>query len=214
MRTTSTAGMIGFGAAAMALAMAPGPASAQQLSEKSVRTLMEYAWALVPQQYSMQDGRVIVIDKTKKDQVLVPLDVAGEIIRVGFVSAQAQTCGLRDDQIVNYRSLMHRESDKKKWTDQQLVYIHSLHLATVMIQTGTMKLVEQDGGKSVVVAEAKKPPTECSEEIRQKVKESIAAYVKTGPNFKIPAAPIADAGAPEATGSTTPAAVPAAAEQK
>ncbi|MDX2309386.1 MAG: hypothetical protein NW216_14195 [Hyphomicrobium sp.] len=206
MRTTVKAGIIGISMAAAMTALAAGPAAAQQLSEKSVRSLMEYAWALVPQQYSMQDGRVIVIDKSKKEEVMVPLDVAGEIIKVGYVSAEAQKCDLPDDQVINYRSLMNREIEKKKWTDQQLVYIHSLHLATVMIQTSTMKLVETENGKSVVNTEIKQPKIDCPADKKAKVKEAIATYVKAGPNFKIPAARI-DGSDPAgtATGSTTPA---------
>ena len=206
MRTTGKTGMIGISMAAAAMALAASsPASAQQLSEKSIRSLMEYAWALVPQQYSMQDGRVIVIDKSKKAEVMVPVDVAGEIIKVGYISAEAQKCELPDDQVVNYRSLMNREIEKKKWTDQQLVYIHSLHLATVMIQTSTMKLVETETGKSVENTEVKPPKVDCPEEKKAKVKELIAEYVKAGPNFKIPAAKL-DAAGGTSTGSTTPAA--------
>jgi hypothetical protein len=67
MRMTVWAGVIGACAAAATLAGAAQPASAQELSEKSVRSFMDYAWSLTPQQFSKQDGTVIVIDKKKKD---------------------------------------------------------------------------------------------------------------------------------------------------
>ena len=111
---------------------------------------MDYAWSLTPQQFSKQDGTVIIIDKKKKAEVMVPIDVAREVIRVGRISAHAQVCKLNDHQIVNHRSLMKREEEKKTWTDQQLVYINQLHLTTVMLLTGKIRLVEKDGDKEVV----------------------------------------------------------------
>lgn len=214
MRTTNRAGIAGIGAAALMLAASAIPANAQELSEKSVISFMEYAWSLVPQQFSKQDGTVIVIDKKKKAEVLVPVDVAREVIKVGRISAHAQVCGLGDDQIINHRSLMKREEEKKKWTDQQLVYINQLHLTTVMLLTGKIKLVEKEGEKDVVVEDKKTSAQTCTDEQKSKVKELIMAYVKTGPNFKVNVTPVDGKAAPAATGSTpvaAPAAPPAAA---
>ncbi len=212
MRTTGRAGIVGFGALAAWLLIA-APATAQELSEKSVRSFMDYAWSLTPAQFSKQDGTVIVIDKKKPEDVLVPLDVAREIIKVGRMSAHAQVCGLGDHQIINHRSLMKREEEKKIWSDQQLVYINQLHLATVMLLTGKIRVVEKDGDKEVVIDEGKPAAQTCTDEQRAKVRDAIIAYVESGPNFKVPAGPIGQAdAAPAATGSTTPAAaaVPAA----
>ncbi len=184
MRTLIMAGTKLMGAAAL-LALsaleAPAPAAAQELSEKSVRTMMEYAWALTPQQFSKKDGTIIVVDKTKKDEVLVPVDVANEVIRVARISAHAQVCNMPEEQSLNHRSLMRREVDKKKWTDQQLLFINQLHLTTVMMLTGKIKLVEKQGDKDVVVDESKEPAQTCTEEQRAKVKDLIVAYVKSGP---------------------------------
>lgn len=171
-----------------------------ELSDKSVQVFMDYAWSLTPQQFSKKDGTIIVVDKNKRDEVMVPIDVAREVIRVGRISAHAQVCNLAEDQALNHRSLMRREVDKKKWTDQQTLFINQLHLTTVMLLTGKMKLVEKDGDKEVVIDE-KSPPTQtCTEEQRQKVKDVIAAYVKAGP--ALAAADPAPAGA-------APAAAPA-----
>src|SRR3990172_3017372 len=160
MRKISMAGTKGMGAAALILALltpAGAPAGAQELSEKSVRSFMECAWSVPPQQYSRLDGSIIYVDKTKKDEVLVPIDVAREVIRVGRISAHAQVCNLPEDQALNHRSLMRRESDKKKWTDQQMLYISQLHLTTVMLLNGKIKLVEKDGDKEVVVDDKQAP---------------------------------------------------------
>jgi len=166
---------------AAALAAPIASAAEGELSDKSVQVFMDYAWSLTPQQYSKKDGTVIVVDKDKREQAMVPLDVAREVIRVGRLSAHAQVCNLPEDQVLNHRSLMKRELDKNKWTDQQTLFINQLHLTTVMLLTGKIKLVEKDGEKEVVVDEKQAPQQTCTDEQRQKVKDIIAAYVKSGP---------------------------------
>jgi len=205
MRMTVWAGVFGACAAVGTLVSAVQPAVAQELSEKSVRSFMDYAWSLTPQQFSKQDGTVIVIDKKKRDDVMVPMDVAREVIRVGRLSAHAQICGLPDHQIINHRSLMKREEDKKSWSDQQIVYINQLHLTTVMLLTGRIRVVENEGDKEVVVDDGKATQKTCTEEERTKVQDTITAYVKAGPNFKVNVAPVAGASA----GGAAPAAVAA-----
>lgn len=193
-------------AAVIAAGALAAPVAAQELSEKSVKTFMEYAWQMVPGQFTKPDGKTVQIDKKKKDEVVVPVDFAREIIRVGRVSAHAQICELKEDQFLNYNSLMKRESEKKKWSEQQMIYINMLHLTTVMLLTGNIKLVEKDGDKEVVVEESKKAPPTCTAEQKTKVKELIAAYVASGPKLNV--APAAAGGA---TGSTAPPAAAAAA---
>jgi len=159
------------------------PAQAQELSEKSVRTFMNYAWQLVPSQFTPPNGETILIDKSKRDEVVVPIDVAREVIRVGRLSAHAQICDLKAEQICNYQSLMRRENNKKIWTDQQMVYISQLHLTTVMLLTGKIKLVEKDGDREVVVEEKAPTVATCTDEQKAKVTEVIATYVKAGPDL-------------------------------
>lgn len=191
--------------AALALSMTVGCAganAADELSEKSIQSFMDYAWSLVPQQFTKPDGKTITVDKKKKEEVMVPVDVAREVIRVGRLSAHAQICELLEDQVKNYNSLMRREIEKKKWTDQQTLYISQLHLTTVMLLTGKIKLVENQGDKQVVVEEGKDVYQTCTAEQKKVVKDKIEAYVKAGPALNIPAA------APPA--AAAPAAAPAA----
>ena len=195
----------------LVLCTAPAANAAEELSEKSVQTFMDYAWSLVPQQFTKADGKTIIVDKKKKEEVIVPVDVAREVVRVGRLSAHAQICDLKEDQINNYNSLMRREIDKKKWTDQQLLYISQLHLTTVMLLTGKIKLVGRgDDGTEVIEEVGTTNNPTCSAEQGAKVKEIITAYVKAGPAITpaVVAAPAA-ATAPATTGSTTPS--PAAA---
>ncbi|MGQ0456954.1 MAG: hypothetical protein ACT4OU_07820 [Hyphomicrobium sp.] len=209
---TKRAGIVWAGAFAFALLGTQTSASAQELSEKAVRSFMDYAWSLTPQQFSKPDGSTVVIDKKKKDAVLIPIEVAREVIKVGRLSAHAQVCDLRDDQIGNHRAMMRREIAKGKWTPQQEVYISQLHLTTVMLLTGKIKLVEKDGDKEVVVDEGKTPNQTCTDEQRKKVKDLITAYVAASPEPPAPKAAAAPAaGPPAATGSTTKPAAPAGA---
>lgn len=172
-----------------AVIFAAAPASAQELSEKAARTFMEYAWTLTPERFTKPNGETILLDKSKRDEIVVPLDVAREVIRVGRLSAHAQVCNLAQEQSDNHSSLMRRQAQSKKWTPQQMVYINQLHLTVVMLLTGRIKLVERPEGaekgvdaKEVVVAEeGQKAAQTCTAEQKDKVKELIAAYVKSGP---------------------------------
>jgi hypothetical protein len=198
---------------AATFAAAPANANAQELSEKATVTFMEYAWTLTPERFTKPNGETVLIDKTKRAEITIPLDVAREVIRAGRLSAHAQACGLAQEQGENHSSLMRRQVQAKKWTPQQMVYINQLHLTVVMLLTGRIKLVEKadpkDGkaaapDKEVVVAEEpEKAAQTCTAEQKEKVKELIAAYVKTGP--------LAANTPPAAAAGAAPAAAPAAA---
>lgn len=167
------------------MAIMAAPVNAQELSERAVRTFMDYAWSLTPAKFTKPDGSSVEIDKKNRSAVQVPMDTAREVIMVGRMTAHAQMCELPEDQVANYRSLMRREEAKGKWTEQQMIYINQLHLTTVMLLTGKIKLVEKtDGGKDVVIDEPEGTEVNtCTDEQRKKVKELIAAYVATGPDL-------------------------------
>ena len=182
-RQMATAGYGVVAALGLGLVLGAAPAAhAQEMSEKSINSVMEYAWSLVPQQFTKPDGKTIVVDKKKKEEVVIPVDAAREIVRVGYLSAHAQICNLREDQADNFNSMMRREIDKKKWTDQQLLYVTQLHLTTVMLLTGKFKLVERgEDGKDVIEEVGKTNNPTCTPDQAAKVKEKIVAYVKAGP---------------------------------
>jgi hypothetical protein len=177
--------MIGNGARAglgalLLLTASCGSAAAQnkELSDKSVLTLMQYAWSLVPNKFTSPDGKVIEVDKSKPSEVVVPMETAREAIKVARLSAYAQVCDLIEEQRANYQTFMKREQAKAKWTDQQLLFINQLHLFTVMTLTGKVKLVEKDGDKEVILNSDKpeKAPT-CTDTERKKVESQIKSYV-------------------------------------
>jgi hypothetical protein len=186
-RAVAQAAVVG----SFALLTFQAPAAAQDLSEKSMKTIMEYAWAFTPDRFTRPNGETIEIDKKKKDSVVVPLDTAKEIIKAGRLSAHAQTCRLLEEQVLNHRSLMKREEMKNKWSPQQIVYINQLHLITVMLLTGKVKLVAKGEGKKEIAAEKSNEPSgqSCTPEQAAKVKELITAYVKSGPPVSLGKAP-------------------------
>jgi hypothetical protein len=204
---------IGLGVAATGmLCMLAGAAAAQDISDKSVEAFMEYAWSMTPTKFTKPNGTVVEINKKEREKVVVPNDIAREIIRAGRLTAHAQLCELPNEQVLNYRSLMKRESEKKKWSEPQMIYINQLHLTTVMLLTGKMQLVEQeDGAKQPVVKETIGGEAKsCSVEQAKKVKELIEAYLKTGPAVSLDSA---QGALPETapTAAARPAAAPAAA---
>ena len=199
----------GVALAGVICALAPA-ALAQDISDKSVEAFMEYAWSMTPAKFTKPSGAVIEINKKEREKIVVPVDTARDVIRAGRMTAHAQLCELPDLQVLNYRSLMKRESDKKKWSEQQMIYVNQLHLTTVMLLTGKIQLVEQEGGgKQPVVEDTRGVDSKsCTEEQRKKVKDIIEAYIKSGPPVSL------DSGPPPGPTATAPgaaAAVPTAA---
>jgi hypothetical protein len=169
---------------AIALAVEPASASAQnkELSDKSVAMLMHYAWTMTPQKFTTPTGKVIEVDKSKKNDVVVPVDVARDVIKVARLTAFAQLCDLPEEQAANYQTFMRREEAKAKWTDQQLLYISQLHLFTVMTLTGKIQVVQEEGDKQVIVQEGKSLKTEtCTDTEKQKIQAQISAFINSAP---------------------------------
>lgn len=167
-------------AVVVVLAVVAPAAAAEKLSDKSVKVLMDWAWLTLPNKFTTPEGKVIVVDKDKKDEVIVPVDVARHIIEIARNSAHAQICQLVDKQVENYRTLMETEEKKKLWTDQQMLYIHNLHTFTVQLLAGGMKVKIEDGG--TVIEKDTGPaaePVECSDDQKKKVTEDIDEYVES-----------------------------------
>ena len=183
MRNSYAAGISLGLSAAVFLTLSTSQGVAQELSERSVKTIMNYAWSYTPDKFTPPNGKTIFIDKKNREKMTVPVAKGREVIKVARLTAHAQICDLREDQVKNYRSLMLRETKSKQWTDQQLVYINQLHLTTVMMLVGKLQIVKRDGDtdKKVVVKEGKAAAKTCTAEQRSKVKDLITKYVSSGP---------------------------------
>ncbi len=159
----------------------------KQMSDRSVKTIMDYAWSYTPDKFTPPDGKTIFIDKKQRDKMTVPVPKGREVIMTARLTAHAQICELAEEQVQNYRSLMLREEESKKWTEQQMVYINQLHLTTVMMLVGKLQVIEEKDGKKVVVKEGSAPPKTCTDEQKNKIKELISKYVAAGPDLTKPA---------------------------
>jgi hypothetical protein len=190
------------GAVALAGVATNADAQAQsKLSDKSVHTLMDYAWQILPSKFTTPAGKVIEVDKSKREENIVPMESGREIIRVAYSSAQAQVCELWEEQQNNFDTLMRREIARKKWTDQQLLYITTLHRMTIHAVAGKLRVEEKAGELKVLLEPIKPGEGKCTDEQKASVRQAIVAYV----NIDAPA----QKGAPE-----TPPATPTAAPTK
>jgi hypothetical protein len=163
-----------------------------KLSDKSVNTLMEYAWQILPSKFTTPAGKVIEVDKSKREANIVPVENGREIIRVAYSSAQAQVCELWEEQQANFDTLMRREHERKKWTEQQMLYITTLHRMTIHAVAGKLRVEEKAGELKVLLEPIKPGEGKCSDEQKAKVRDTILAYVKIdAPPQKGAAAPAA-----------------------
>ena len=152
-----------------------------ELSLKSVKLITGFALTTIPSEIKQPDGKVIKIDRSNLDKILVPLDDARRVIIAARNSAHAQMCDLPELQAENYLALMRTEQAKNKWSQEQMLFINRLHLFTVMWLTGNVKFLEKDGKKEPqVIAEPDKGEKKsCSADEKAKVKTNIEAYLKS-----------------------------------
>ena len=133
--------------------------------------LMQYAWVMTPAKFTTPKGKMIEVDKNKPKDVMVPIDIAREVIRVGAavgLCPAVRAAGGAARQLPDPDAARARPKDK--WTDQQILYINQLHLFTVMTLTGKVDLVEKDGDKQVVLENSKPIKTEtCTETERKRI---------------------------------------------
>ena len=177
------------------------------LSDKSVGTIMDYAWQILPNKFTAPSGKVIEVDKkNKRDQAMIPVDTARDVIKVGYNSAQAQVCEMWEAQEANFDTLMRTENAKKKWTDQQMLYITTLHRMTIHAVAGKIRVVEEKGELKVFLEPIDPSKEACPEEKRKKVAEAIETYVKAnGGGEQAPAKAVQQpTSQPATTSATTP----------
>ncbi|HSR79229.1 MAG TPA: hypothetical protein VLL28_00455 [Hyphomicrobiaceae bacterium] len=163
-------------------------AQAKGQSDRAVTLLMDFAFNTIPRQFRQPNGEVITIDRTKKNEIMVPLEKAREIVTVADRSARAQYCNLPEEQSANFQSMMQREVASDRWTKQQLVFITLLHVSTVAYLTGSMRVTFEGDGEAGSEMITKGPVwTEpCTDRLREDIKSRVLAYINEA--VAIPAA--------------------------
>ncbi len=153
----------------------------QQLSEKSVNLITQFALTTIPSEIRQPDGSVLKIDIDNVEKIVVPVEDARRIIMVARNSAYAQICDLPELQAENYLAMMRLEQAKDKWSKEQMLFINRLHLFTVMWLTGNVQLVEKGGGEAPEVISTPKNSRvkPCTPDDKESVRANIEAFVKS-----------------------------------
>ncbi len=148
-----------------------------ELSPKSVRLITGFALTTIPSEVPRSDGSILKIDKKDLANLVIPYEDASRVIRVAYLSAQAQLCEMPELQTENFLTLLGQERSKKKWTEQQMFFINRLHLFTVMWLTGNVYIEEKDGKEEAKIAATPKAPSkECTNEDKEKLRANIEAF--------------------------------------
>lgn len=164
-------------------AAAPAAAAAQSgdktdLSPKSVTLITGFALSTIPSEVTTPDGKILKIDKSDPSKITVPFENARHVIKVARLSAMAQNCEMPSEQTDNYNWLISQERAKKKWTEEQMLFINRLHLFTVMWLTGNVKITEGGDGKqeAKVTSEAENKKKVCTPEEKDALRKQIEAF--------------------------------------
>ena len=153
-----------------------------EIKDKTVKTLMRFAFGLMPEVYTGPDGKKITINKKNPDEVIIPIDDARRIILVADRSAKAQNCDLKVMQTLNHNAMVKYEQVFKNWTEKQKLFINQLQLFTVLYMTGNVKFNQKEKTKEEIAADVKnselKNTYKCSNEERKKVAASVDEYLE------------------------------------
>lgn len=154
-----------------------GPASAQ-ISDQSVNWYIQFVWNNLGAQFSERDGSVVRINKNKKDEVVVPIDVARDVIVGGWRGARTRICDLSDEFNVNFELTRANANKKGNWTPQQRHFMKALFQRVVQLNSGKTKVVVSEDGKVVEEKVVKsKVIKECTDEERESLRKEIKAMV-------------------------------------
>ena len=172
-------------AAALALGLVlslASPAVAQESkkkkkpSDRTVRVIMGWAFAAVPETVK-RNGKKVKLDRANPKDFYIPVDDARRVIRVSLRSANADLCGLKKLEARNFLKLMSSEKALKKWTPNQITFIHQLHIATGLVITGSTKVGKEAKQKDDGTDDARNKYN-CSAEERERIRLSIEDYIK------------------------------------
>jgi hypothetical protein len=180
------------------------------LSDSAVRVLMTYAVSIIPEEASGPDGTKRKVDKSDPNKFLIPTEDARRVIRAATRTAYAEICQLHDLQLANYRALMTGEEAKKAWSPDQLLMIDALHTFAASYFAGGLKIsvteVDENapaGPAATTVSKSDLPPQaprqggtdteviaaptpKCPPEQKQRVTDSINAYVQAEKSAQAP----------------------------
>ena len=158
------------------------------LSDRTVRKLATIAWANIPDEVSKPDGTRIRVRGVSVDKFLLSMEDHRRVVRIAERSAQARICGMKDLELANHAKMMKLEEDSKRWSNEQLAWIHWLHTVTVKYSAFDPSTAESRVKDLGLEGEERKAALEkmkkvkkrtCSDQMRQRVQQEIEEYVKS-----------------------------------
>ena len=187
---------------------ASAPANAQ-ISDQSVNWYIQFVWNNMGAQFSDRDGTVVRINKSKKDEVIVPIDVARHVIVGGWRGARSRICDLPEEFTANFELTRASANRKGKWSSQQRHFMKELFQRVVQLNSGKTKVVVSEDGKVVKEEVIKsKVIKECTDEERESLRKEVKSMVQKA-NLEKKAAksaaktPAVKAATPEAAAAKT-----------
>lgn len=171
------AGLLAVATIAIFAVTVNAPANAQ-ISDQSVKWYIDFVWNNLGAQFSERDGTVVRIDKSKKDETVVPLDVARDVIVGGWRGARTRICDLAEEFTANYELTRAGANRKGTWTAQQRHFMKALFQRVVQLNSGKTKVVVSEDGKVVDEKVVKsKVIKDCTDEERESLRKEIKAMV-------------------------------------
>ena len=198
-------------AAIAVLAIGVSAPAHAQISDQSVNWYIQFVWNNLGAQFSERDGTVVRIDKSKKEEVIVPIDVARDVIVGGWRGARTRICDLTDEFAANFELTRANANKKGNWTAQQRHFMKALFQRVVQLNSGKTKVVVSEDGKVVKEEVVKsKIIKDCTDEERESLRKEIKAMVVKAEAEKSKGKAAVAKGKPDAAKATETAQQPAA----
>lgn len=178
------AAMTWAGAAVLVLALGAAPSMAEtgekdKISDQAAQWYLDKVFKSLGPQFSERDGTVVRIDRSKPDEVMVPMATAKTVIAVAWRGARARICDMPDEFVANFEALKITQNAKQAWTPQQRHFMKTLYNLVVQLNSGKAKVIVKDGETVVEEQEvASKVIKPCSDEERASLTKEVAAFVK------------------------------------
>lgn len=155
-------------------------------SDRTIRVLENFTWVFVLDHYRAKPETRDQVKDLNPEKFHIPKQDARRVIRRGDISAQAQMCGLAEHQAANRVKLMKIERDRKKWSKEQLLFIHFLHFTAFAARMDYIKaFIETDENDKRSVEERLKDLAKskekhpCPPEMRKRVINNIENFVRS-----------------------------------
>ncbi len=145
-------------------------------NDRTVRVIMSWAFAALPEKFKFADGKEIVIDRGDPNKFYIPVDDARRVIRVAMRSSNADLCGLQKLQIGNFRKMMNNEKALGKWSRNQIIFIKQLHIATGLVVTGGFVAGKEAKNKEDP-SDDRRNKYNCSDKERARITASIETFI-------------------------------------